>query len=80
MQSKKASIVETVISTVAGLVTSIIIQIIVYPLYGLEVSFSQNLQLTAIFTAVSIVRGYIIRRFFNKSCTSKLFDLPLQNK
>lgn len=67
MQSKRASIVETIVSTVAGIVTSILIQIIVYPLYGMEVSFSQNLQLTAIFTVVSIVRGYIVRRFFNKN-------------
>lgn len=64
-QSKKQSLKETVISTFIGLVVSLITQIVVFPLYGMEVSFNQNLQITMIFTVVSIARGYFVRRFFN---------------
>jgi hypothetical protein len=37
---------------------------LVAPLYGIEVSYTQNLEITAIFTAFSVVRSYVIRRFF----------------
>ena len=66
MQSKKQSLIETVISTFIGLAVSFLTQIIVFPIYNLEVNFSQNLQITLIFTIVSILRGYIVRRVFNK--------------
>lgn len=65
-QSKKQSLTETVISTFIGLAVSLITQIVVFPLYGMEVSFNQNIQITIIFTVVSIARGYLVRRYFNK--------------
>lgn len=66
MQSKRQSLIETVTSTFIGLSVSFLTQIIVFPMYNLEVNFSQNLQITAIFTIVSILRGYCVRRLFNK--------------
>lgn len=66
IQSKKQSLTETVISTFIGLAVSLITQIVVFPLYGMEVSFNQNIQITIIFTVVSIARGYLVRRYFNK--------------
>lgn len=65
-QSKKQSLTETVISTFIGLAVSLITQIVVFPIYDMEVSFNQNIQITIIFTVVSIVRGYFVRRYFNK--------------
>lgn len=66
MQSKRQSLIETVTSTFIGLAVSFLTQIIVFPMYNLEVNFNQNLQITAIFTVVSILRGYSVRRLFNK--------------
>lgn len=66
MQSKTQSLTETVISTFIGLAVSLITQIVVFPLYGMQVSFNQNIQITIIFTIVSIARGYFVRRYFNK--------------
>jgi len=73
-QSKKQSLTETVISTFIGLAVSLITQIVVFPLYDMEVSFNQNIQITIIFTVVSIARGYLVRRYFNKKniCKSKI--------
>jgi hypothetical protein len=65
-QTKKQSVIESSIQTVIGLGTSIIIQVILYPLMGIPVTFSQNLIITAVFFFVSIIRGYLVRRFFNK--------------
>ena len=64
-QSKKQSVVESVTQTMIGLITSIAVQLIIYPLMGIPVSFKQNLIITAIFFTVSIIRGYVVRRLFN---------------
>ena len=65
-QTKKQSVIESSIQTIIGLGTSIIIQVILYPFMGIPVTFSQNFIITAVFFFVSIVRGYFVRRFFNK--------------
>jgi len=64
-QSKKNSIIETIAQTLIGLITSILIQLILYPLLNIPVSFNQNLIITLVFFIVSILRGYVVRRFFN---------------
>jgi len=65
-QTKKHSIIESIVQTVIGLGTSILIQVVLYPLLGIPVTFSQNLIITAVFFVVSIIRGYFVRRIFNK--------------
>jgi len=64
-QSKLHSIIESITQTVIGLVTSIVLQMVLYPLLGIPVSFKQNLIITAVFFVVSIIRGYVVRRIFN---------------
>ena len=66
MQSKKLSIVEAVSNTVIGLLTSFAIQLIIYPILNIEVSINQNIFITFVFFIASILRGYIVRRLFNK--------------
>ena len=65
-QTKQKSFIESVIQTIIGLGTSILIQIILYPIMGIPVTFSQNLIITLVFFTVSIVRGYFVRRIFEK--------------
>lgn len=65
-QSKQKSLIESIIQTIIGLGTSILIQVILYPLMGIPVTFQQNLIITLVFFIVSIVRGYFVRRIFNK--------------
>ena len=64
-QTKQKRLIESIVQTIIGLGTSILIQIILYPMMGIPVTFSQNLIITAVFFAVSIVRGYFVRRIFN---------------
>jgi hypothetical protein len=64
-QTKKQSIIESITQTVIGLVTSFLIQLIIYPILNIPVTFSQNLIITFVFFLASILRGYLIRRFFN---------------
>ena len=65
-QTKRKSLIESIIQTIIGLGTSILIQVILYPLIGIPVTFSQNLIITTVFFVVSIVRGYFVRRIFEK--------------
>ena len=66
MQTKKHSIIESITQTIIGLGTSILIQVILYPIMGIPVTFSQNLIITTVFFIVSIIRGYFIRRWFSR--------------
>ena len=66
MQNKKQSMIEAVSNTVIGLVTSFLIQITIYPALDIEVSIGQNILITAVFFVASIVRGYFVRRMFNR--------------
>lgn len=66
MQSKRFSLIESVTNTLIGFIVSLIIQLIIYPIMDIPVTFGQNLTITAVFTLVSIARGYLVRRLFNK--------------
>lgn len=65
-QTKNKSIIEAVTNTVVGLLTSFLIQMIIYPLMGIPVSFEQNIIITTIFFIVSFTRSYALRRLFNR--------------
>lgn len=67
MQSKASSLLENILNVTSGLFLSIlIVQPIVFNLYNIELEMNQNIQIAIIFTLVSILRGYVWRRFFNK--------------
>lgn len=65
-QSKKASLVESVVNVVVGLVVAIATQMIAFPLFGIDVTIETNFWVAVIFTIVSLVRSYVLRRIFNK--------------
>lgn len=65
-QSKLHSIVEALTQTLVGYVINLGVQLIVYPLYGATFTLMQNIELGLIFLVVSFVRGYLIRRAFNR--------------
>jgi ABC-type bacteriocin/lantibiotic exporter with double-glycine peptidase domain len=65
-QSKLNSALESLSNTAIGLLTTLIFSPIIYSMVGMTYTYSQLGLVTILFTALSIVRGYIIRRFFNK--------------
>ena len=64
-QSKKMSLVETILNTVIGYIIALGTQMLVFPMFGIHVSHSDNILMSIIFTVVSIVRSYSLRRIFN---------------
>lgn len=66
MQSKRSSFVEALLNTAIGYVISLAVQLVAYPAFGHSFTLAQNLGLGVVFAAVSLIRGYVIRRWFNK--------------
>ena len=71
MQSKLESLSEAIFNVFIGFVIAFISQLVFFPIVGIEVTLDQNFILTVLFTLVSIIRTYIIRRYFNKKSHSK---------
>lgn len=63
-QTRLMSLFETLASIAIGFLASVIITAVVLPAYGHHVTLGDNLQITAIFTVSSIIRGYLVRRAF----------------
>lgn len=75
MQSKKHSMLESVTNVAVGFVITLVFSPFIYTLCGMKYTWGQLGWVTLIFTALSIARSYIIRRFFNKKT-----DKPDDNK
>ena len=65
MQSKKHSILESISNLVVGFIISMLSLYIIFPILAIESSTQQNFIITVYFTLISLIRSYVIRRFFN---------------
>jgi hypothetical protein len=65
-QTKKESFIEANVNTFIGFGISYITLLVVNALYGLELTLFDSLEITLIFTVVSIGRNYVVRRYFNR--------------
>jgi hypothetical protein len=63
-QSRLMSLVESLANVLVGYGVAVATQIAVFPLFGLAVTVAENLLIGLIFTVVSIVRSYALRRNF----------------
>ena len=64
MQSRFMSLLESVTNIVVGYGLAVLTQIIVFPVFGFHASVSENLLIGAVFTAMSLIRSYALRRLF----------------
>lgn len=64
-QTRRQSLIETLAGVAIGFAVSVLASLVIYPLFGHAFSLSQNVGITVVFTVLSIVRGYGVRRFFN---------------
>jgi hypothetical protein len=63
-QSRVMSLNEAITNVIVGFVLALLTQIALFPLFGLVVSAADNVLIGIIFTAVSIVRSFTLRRVF----------------
>jgi hypothetical protein len=64
-QSKKQSFIEANINTLSGFIVSYITLITLKHFYQMNLSMFDSLEITIIFTVLSILRNYLVRRWFN---------------
>lgn len=66
MQSRLQSFVEQVLNIGSGFIISLVVwELIVKPVWNIHTDFAENLQITVLFTVVSLIRSYTWRRVFN---------------
>ena len=63
-QTKAHSLIESVSNTAIGFGVGLASQILIFPMFGIHIKLSQNMKMAAWFTAISIARGYVVRRWF----------------
>lgn len=66
MQTKKQSLIESLTNVFIGYLTALFSQWLIFPLFEIKVSVKDNLLIWLYFTVISLLRSYIIRRYFNK--------------
>lgn len=67
MQSKKHSALESIVSTTIGFLISWGVWVwMVAPLFDIPYRGGQGFLITCIFTVTSLVRGYVLRRVFDR--------------
>ena len=64
-QSRLGSLIEAIINILIGFTINFIANWLIFPLFGWHISLSDNLLLGTIYTVISLVRSYAIRRWFN---------------
>lgn len=65
-QTKLQSLIEAIFNTAIGFIIGILSQMIIFPLLGMTVSFQTNLWIGFWFTIISVIRTYVVRRWFNE--------------
>jgi hypothetical protein len=66
MQSRRQSLIEAITNVVVGYALAVLTQIVVFPWFGLQVPFWDNLAIGAMFVMISLLRSYALRRLFER--------------
>lgn len=64
-QSRKMSFVESCANVAVGYGVAIASQLLIFPFFNIHIPLHDNLLIGAYFTAISLARSYVIRRWFN---------------
>jgi hypothetical protein len=65
MQSQLGSLIESLLNIAIGYGVALASQVAIFPWFGIHVPLTTNLLIGAWFTVISLIRSYIIRRWFN---------------
>lgn len=65
-QNRFLSLIEAGANVVVGYVLAIATQIVVFPRFGIETGLTEHLTIGMAFVLVSLARGYLLRRLFER--------------
>jgi hypothetical protein len=63
-QTRFMSMIEAITNVVVGYGVAVVAQMLVFPVFGLHTTLVQNLKMGLIFTGVSLIRAFALRRVF----------------
>lgn len=64
-QTRLQSALESCANVAVGYCVAIASQLVILPAFGVHLPFTSNLAIGGWFTVVSLVRSYVLRRWFN---------------
>ena len=64
-QTRIGSLIESVVNVCIGFGINFTANMLIFPLFGFHITAGANFTLGLIYTLISVVRSYCIRRFFN---------------
>ncbi len=65
-QSRRMSMVEATANVVIGYGIAVATQMVVFPIFGIHITLADDLQIGFVFAVVSLIRGYMLRRIFER--------------
>ncbi|EAQ26839.1 DUF7220 family protein [Roseovarius sp. 217] len=65
-QTRMMSGIEAAVNVIIGYVVAVLMQLLIFPAVGLDLSLRQAMQIGVAFTACSLIRSYALRRVFNR--------------
>lgn len=65
-QTRMGSFVEAWANIIIGFAINWSANMLIFPLFGFEITGGQAFAVGLIFTAISLVRSYVLRRLFNR--------------
>ena len=65
MQTKFQSFIESTVNILIVYFTALFSQFLIFPLFNIDIPIQDNLLIGLYFTLISLVRSYLIRRYFN---------------
>lgn len=74
-QTKVGSLIESLINVMIGYIVALASQLVIFPFFNIHLNFGENMAIGAWFTIISIVRSYIIRRWFNSKIKLLAFTI-----
>lgn len=64
-QTRLGSLIESLMNIVIGYGVALLSQLAIFPMFDIHIPLSTNLWIGVWFTLISLIRSYIIRRWFN---------------
>lgn len=64
-QSRRGSVIEACFNTAIGFAINYVANLFIFPLFDMHISLAGNFLMGLIYTIISVVRSYVVRRWFN---------------
>lgn len=65
-QSRSMSLAEAAANVLIGYGIAVATQVVVFPIFGIHIALADDLRIALVFAVVSLLRGFVLRRLFER--------------